>query len=342
MASSKKTPMKEKNGAIKASLKRSTSRRKSSAEKKIGTTSGATVRYIPVAQTNPLVIRPNSLIQVDKMLNIANRRIYRQHKVYTVQVELDSKAVPNEPGQVVELFALKNNWANRKAFALAKEMYDKAVSEERAQVGNARWHDFRISGLNCFSNTDTNGVFPVTTAANETRTVTLLGNGEYSSSSVSATSTTGAIAPHTFGLLPTTSATQYSVFLEFANNGPRTPTDPANPSPGGYERVSGTEYEVGNVQDLLDNGNFPPYDTGSNQAVLSGGPWVKVGELFHNATGESQLRTGYFEAPLGMIVAVGYDTVLDPATPTPIDSANNLLAIRVKEGDYKGVEAEDI
>ena len=317
-------------------------KRKSTAEKKIGTTSGATVRYIPVAQSDPLVVRNNSLIQVDKMLNIANRRIYRQHKVYTVQVELDSKATPNEPGRVVELFALRNTWANRKAFALAKEMYDTAVAEERAHVGNARWHDFRISGLNCFANTDTNGVFPVTTASDETRTLTLLGNGEYTSSSVSATSTTGAVAPHTFGLLPGTTATQYSVFLEFANNGPRTPTDPANPSPGGYERVSGTEYETGNVQDLLDNGNFPPYDTGSNQAVLSGGPWVKVGELFHNATGESQLRTGYFEAPLGMIVAVGYSTVLDPATPTPIDSANNLIAIRVKEGDYKGVEAEDI
>ena len=158
------------------------SKRKSTAEKKIGTTSGATVRYIPVAQSNPAVVRSNSLIQVDKMLNIANRRIYRQHKVYTVQVELDSKAAPLEPGRLVQLFALRNTWANRKAFALAKEMYDKAVLEERAHVGNARWHDFRISGLNCFSNTDTNGVFPVTTASNETRSLTLLGNGEYLSS----------------------------------------------------------------------------------------------------------------------------------------------------------------
>lgn len=342
MAVSKKSHTNEKSGAHKSTSRRSSAKRKSSGEKKIGTTSGATQRYFPVAQTDPLVVRDNSLIQVDKMLNIANRRIYRQHKVYTVQVELDSKATPLEPGRTVEIFALKNNWANRKAFALAKEMYDIAVSEERAKVGNARWHDFRISGLNCFADTDTNGVFPVTTAADATRTVTLLGNGEYVSSSVSATSTTGAIAPHTFGLLPTTTATQYSVFLEFANNGPRVPTDPGNPSPGGYERVSGTDYEIGNVEDLLDNGNFPPYDTTGNQSVLSGGPWVKVGELFHNATGESQLRTGYFEAPLGMIVAVGYNTVLDPASPAPISEANNLISIRCKEGDYKGVMAEDI
>lgn len=322
------------------SMKRS--KRKSSGEKKIGTTSGATQRAFAVAQTNPLVVRPNSLIQVDKMLNITNRRIYRQHKVYTVQVELDSKARPESPGQIVELYALKNNWANRKAFALAKEMYDKAVSEERAHVGNARWHDFRISGLNCFVDTDTNGVFPVSTAADGTRTPTLLGNGEYLSSSITATSATGNPAPHTFGLLPTTTSTQYSVFLEFANNGPRTPTDPGNPSPGGYERATGTSYETGNVEDLLDNGNFPPYDTTGNQSVLSGGPWVKVGELFHNLNGESQLRTGYFEAPLGMIVAVNYQTVLNPAEPTPIEDARNLLMVRCKEGDYKGVMAEDI
>ncbi len=340
MADSKKSHSNAKNGARKTTSGRSTTKRKSSAEKKIGTTSGATVRYFPVAQTTAPQ-RDNSLIQVDKMLNIMNRRIYRQHKVYTVQVELDSKAVPNQPGKTVQIFALRNNWANRKAFALAKEMYDSAVSEERATVGDARWHDFRISGLNCFADTDTNGVFPISTNADATRSAVLLGNGEYESSSVSTTNAAGAVAPKTFGLLPTTTATQYSVFLEFANTGPRVPTDPGNPSPGGYERVSGTDYEVGNIEDLLDNGNFPPYDTTGNQSVLSGGPWVKVGELFHNATGESQLRTGYFEAPLGMIVAVGYDNLFG-TDPVAISEATNLISIRCKEGDYKGVQAEDI
>jgi hypothetical protein len=43
-----------------------------------------------------------------------------------------------------------------------------------------------------------------------------------------------------------------------------------------------------------------------------------------------------------MIVAVGYQTVLDPATPTPIGETSGLISIRVKEGDYKGVMAEDI
>ena len=339
MAESKKSHSNAKNGAHKSTSRRSTVKRKSSGEKKIGTTSGATQRYFPVVYAGS-VARDNTLIQVDKCLNIMNRRLYRQHKVYTCQMELDEKAVPDQAGAFIEIYALKNTWANRKAFALAKEMYDKAVSEERAQVGDARWHDFRISGLNCFSDTATTDVLPVSTNANATRAPVGLGTGEYNASSVSATNLAGQIAPHTFGLLPTTTPTEYSVFLEFANNGPRTPTDPGNPSPGGYERVSGTDYEIGNVEDLLDNGNKPPYDTAGNQSVPSGGPWHKVGSLYHNATGDSQLRTGYFEAPLGMIVAVGYSTTLEEETP--ISEVTNLLSLRVKEGDYKGVQAEDI
>jgi len=41
-----------------------------------------------------------------------------------------------------------------------------------------------------------------------------------------------------------------------------------------------------------------------------------------------------------MIVAFGYDVQYD--RPTNIVDARNLLSIRVKEGDYKGVAAQDI
>jgi hypothetical protein len=337
MANAKKTPMKEKNGAIKSSLKRTQPKRKSVLEKQIGTTSGATQRKFAVAQFKQ-PFSGNTRIQVDKCLQIVNRRIYRQHKVYRTRVGIDDSALSGAPGKRVQIFALKNNWANRKAFALAKEMYDKAVSEERAQVGNARWQDFRISTAGCFVNAA--GALPVSTAVAGTRNTVTLGNGEYGDSTVTTTDSNGVAANKTFNLEPSSSTTSYSVFLEFANNGPRTPTDPGAVSPGGYERVSGTSYEDGNVQDLLDNGNFPPYDTTGNQSVLSGGPWVKVGELFHNPNGASVLRTDYFDAPLGIIVAVGATGTLD--VPTPIEDVDGLLTIEVKDGDYKGVAAEDI
>lgn len=321
----------KKNGAIKRS------KRKSGLEKQIGTTSGATQRKFAVAQnTGPA--SGATTIQVDKCLQITNRRIYRQHKVYRTRVGIDASALSGAPGGRVQVFALKNNWANRKAFALAKEMYDKAVSEERAQVGNARWHDFRISASNCFDGSALS--LPVSTFRDATRNTITLGNGEYLDSTVTTTDANGVAANKIFNLRDTSTSVSYSVFLEFANNGPRTPTDPGAVSPGGYERVSGTSYEDGNVQDLLDNGNLPPYDTTANQSVLSGGPWVKVGELFHNANGASVLRTDYFDAPLGIIVAVGANALLD--VPTPLEEVEGLLNVEVKDGDYKGVAAEDI
>lgn len=306
-------------------------------EKQIGSTSGATQRRFAVAQnTGPAA--GNSIIQIDKCLQIVNRRIYRQHKVYRARVEIDSAALSEAPSTRVQLYVLKNSWANRKAFALAKEMYDKAVAEERATVGNARWHDFRIGTRGLFPSAG--NVFPVTTLQDGTRTVVDLGNGEYENSEVITTTSAGNQQAKGFILGPNSFFDDYSVFLEFANMGPRVPTDPGAVSPGGYERATGTDFEDGNVQDLLDNGNFPPYDTTGNQSVLSGGPLVKVGELFHNANGASVLRTDYFDAPLGIIVAVGYSSLID--TPQPVEGAKDLITVVVKDGDYKGVAAEDI
>lgn len=332
--------MAEKKAAQKSSqMTKKTTKKKSKTmiEKQIGSTSGATQRRFAVAQ-NTSPASGNSIIQIDKCLQIVNRRIYRQHKVYRARVELDSAAVPQGTPSRVQIYALKNSWANRKAFALAKEMYDTAVSEERAAVGNARWHDFRIGTRGLFPSTA--GVFPVTTLQDGTRTVVDLGNGEYENSRVISTTTAGNQQAKGFILGPTSFFDDYSVFLEFANMGPRVPTDPGAVSPGGYERATGTDFEDGNVQDLLDNGNFPPYDTTGNQSVLSGGPLVKVGELFHNPQGASVLRTDYFDAPLGIIVAVGYNGLID--TPEDATQVRDLITVTVKDGDYKGVAAEDI
>lgn len=333
--------MAEKKAAQKSSkMTKSTTKKKSKTmiERQIGTTSGATQRRFAVAQ-NTLPPAGNAIIQIDKCLQIANRRIYRQHKVYRARVEIDAAALSGAPGGRVQIFALKNNWANRKAFALAKEMYDKAVSEERAKVGNARWHDFRIDTRGLWT-PGAGQTFPVTTFQDGSRDVVDLGNGEYEKSEIITTTTAGNQQAKGFILGQTSFFDDYSVFLEFANNGPRVPTDPGAVSPGGYDRATGTTYEDGNVQDLLDNGNFPPYDTTGNQSVLSGGPLVKVGELFHNANGASVLRTDYFDAPLGIIVAVGYSGVL--AEPQAVGEVDNLITVTVKDGDYKGVAAEDI
>ena len=335
MAETKKNTQKSSTMTKKNNGKKKT---KSMLERQIGTTAGATQRRFAVAQnTAPFV--NNAVIQIDKCLQIVNRRLYRQHKVYRARVEIDSAALSGAPGKRVQLFALKNSWANRKAFALAKEMYDKAVSEERAEVGNARWHDFRM-GIRDIWPSSTAAVFPVTTRQDGNREVIDIGNGEYGNSEVVTTTSAGNTQTKGFILGPTSYFDDYSVFLEFANMGPRVPTDPGAVSPGGYDRATGTSFEDGNVEDLLDNGNYPPYDVSANQSVLSGGPLVKVGDLFHNPNGASVLRTDYFDAPLGIIIAVGYGTGID--VPEAVEDIENLLTITVKDGDYKGVAAEDI
>ena len=81
----------------KSNQKRSKVKRKSVLEKQIGTTSGATQRKFAVAQsTGPAA--GNTIIQVDKCLQITNRRIYRQHKVYRTRVGIDASALSGAPG----------------------------------------------------------------------------------------------------------------------------------------------------------------------------------------------------------------------------------------------------
>jgi len=73
---------------------------------------------------------------------------------------------------------------------------------------------------------------------------------------------------------------------------------------------------------ISDDGNEPPYKAdGYGNAV-----WVKVGTL-HLAAGRQRLSTGFFPAPMGMIVLEGIGALGDNAD----------INVEVKGGDYKGV-----
>ena len=105
--------------------------KKSAHEKKVGTTSGATQLSWAVAQSSDDVTFKTSMVQIDRHLNLINRRLYRQHKVYTAKVRL---ANPDEDQTPIGIYVLRNTWAVRKAIAMAKRVFDQAVSEERAQI----------------------------------------------------------------------------------------------------------------------------------------------------------------------------------------------------------------
>jgi hypothetical protein len=75
------------------------------------------------------------------------------------------------------------------------------------------------------------------------------------------------------------------------------------------------------AQAISELGNNPPYNANGYGSSV----WVKVGTL-HLAAGRQRLSTGYFRAPMGMIVLSGVGT---------IPSAD--IQVEVKGGDYKGV-----
>ena len=313
---------------------------KTMTDKKIGTTAGATQRNFAVAQVanGPVALR--SVVQVDKCLNLVNRRLYRQHKVYTAKVEL---ATPNEDQTPIGVYALRNTWATRKALSLAKHIYDKAVREERAVVGNARWHDFRIDPAGCWSALS-DEILPISidgvNAVYQPLTLGSAADGEYNYSALEVTTGTGTEQSKFFQLREASQFNSYSVWSEYQKMGPSTSESPVFNATGGYDRATGTSFEDENVQDLLNKGNLPPYDAGD---LGLDSPWVKVGQIGRNATGGMVTSTGFFEAPLGLIVLEGYTEqfTTDGAGSTKPTSAQ-LLEVEVKLGDYKGVMAHDI
>lgn len=119
--------------------------------------------------------------------------------------------------------------------------------------------------------------------------------------------------------------------------GPKTMASPVSPSPGGYDRARGTSFEDANVLDLLDEGNNPPYNPENLNLDTA---WVKVGEIGRQSTGGMVTSTSYFEAPLGVVVLLGYDIKAGAGQPLPIETP--FVEVVCKEGEYKGVSAYDI
>ena len=329
--------------AKKASPKRA--KKTSMMDKKVGTTAGATQRVFPVAQLGTGPVALNSMIAIDECLNLVNRRLYRQHKVYTAKVSLSN---PNEDQAPIGVYVLRNTWAVRKAAALAKHIYDKAVREERAVVGNARWHDFRINPSGSWSNASY-ATCPLAvdgtvnpSGAYKALTLGSSADGEYQFSEVEVTTSSGTEQLKGFTLSPSSGFNQYSIFAEYQAMGPTTSETPVFNSQGGYDRATGTSFEDENVQDLLNKGNLPPYNAGDLGLDT---PWVKVGEIGRLSTGGMVTSTGFFEAPLGFVMLQGYQKIItDPSASTgnEIATSAQLAEIEVKMGDYKGVMAHDI
>lgn len=306
---------------------------KSASEKRMGTAAGATIRKFNVAQSAAAgPAAASTILQGDKLLNQANRRLYRQHKIYRMKVSLANPQVSTLPA--IQVFALQNTWWTRKAMALAKHIYNEAVEEERAVVGSSRWHDFRINAQIPGASTATPILVDLATGNFVPISLGTTADGEYEYSNVETTDNTGAAVQKSFDAVGRASTpTRFDIFNEYNDMGPDTMNDPVFVATGGYDRATGTSFEAANVADLLNDGNLPPYNAGD---LPFNSPWVQVGEI----TTGLKSSTAFFDAPLGYVLCFGYNSFVTEGEAYGLPA--NLLQVEFESGGYKGVEAIDI
>lgn len=272
----------------------------------------ATKRYYPVVREFMISAGPfaNTLVDTARFLSAENRRLYRFGRTYNTKVELR----PDWTGGTIEVFALQNNYDLHQAYKMAFQVYLDNTKEERSMLGKqvARWEDFRVShGL--------------TVPLNSARPVhfTMAGGhvvdngGEFNLSEITDT----AQVARTF-TLGAGSATTYGILAEYQKASLTSDSPEFTNTDVPYANVTNLN-DANTSQALQENGDEPPYQDQADATAV----WRRVGVLGMNANGVQSLSTGYFEAPLGLVLLVGFLETSEDYSCT----------LTVQAGSYKGV-----
>lgn len=276
-------------------------------------------KHYPVQRTFSIAQAPGApanvgICKVANRLSQINHRLYRESRLYECSVTIDGNVAD---ATTVDVYALADTWYLKGALKLAKMAWDESNSEEIAMNnGNtARWNDFRIDdGINGVA--ELFAIQYTMSTLNDLRFTA----GEFELAEV--VDQTGAVRNFTLG---TPSATEYNIINEYDEQ-PGTSSDPTVPSTGPYSGLL-PNLSSAAAEAISDYGNLPPY----NATGYGNGIWVKVGTL-HLAAGRQRLSTGFFKAPLGMVVLEGIGVIGEQAD----------LQVTVKGGDYKGVMAHSM
>lgn len=281
-------------------------------------------RHYPVQRNIQLkdeatpAIAGGRLLQGAQELSSVNRRLYRENRVYSMKLDLEPNTSLASAG--VSVYVLRDTWDLHGAYKMAMKMYYNAMKEE-LQAGGARsrWHDFRV--LPDFQGPTLRAVV----SAPNTSTASMEDDELVRSTNLSlVTDQNGATRLFSMAA-QITNATQFGVMKEWQNQD-RVDNDPDNKSLDlPYDELIAGRNEQ-NYDDLKSQGSTPPYDT---QASLSA--WRRVGKLQETATGVSKLSTGYFDAPLGLVILIS-----DGFTTTETVFG---MHVSFQSGDYKGVKA---
>jgi len=243
-----------------------------------------------------------------------NRRHYPATGVYECNVTLSAV----EAGTQYNVYCLKDNWDTIGAIRQAYKAYQQATSQERQHTSMLpRWEDFRIA-----HGTGLTEMAPL--VYNQGTGLSSLTLGEFELSNVVDASG----VTKSFKIQGPSSATEYNILTEWSESG-NVDATPSNLTTTGLA-YGGLEENLDATQmaQLRTEGNLPPYDEDGNDGLTS--PWTKVATLTNVGTqADGRLSTGFFRAPLGMIIVTGAD-------------ANSWGFLQVREGSTKGIKVHNI
>lgn len=258
--------------------------------------------------------------RADRLASAVNRRLYRQGRIYNVKLELEVGSPLATAG--VDVYVLNNTWDLQGAYRYAMQQYYDTMKEEmKTQGGNPRWHDFRV--IPDFQSDELVGVSYNPQAAAPVMDADENDQGDHSFSSV--TDATGATK--SFTLDDVGSATEFSIISEWRAKA-QVQEDPAQVSTSMPYADLKEDVDEANYDLLRVRGEFPPYATQATNDL-----YVKVTTLKETGTGVQKLTSGYFEAPLGVVILVSSGFI---ASGT---AAEQPINVHFQKGDYKGINA---
>lgn len=269
-------------------------------------------RYYPVQSR--INLSAGGMCIVPNVLSMINRRHYPASGVYEVNVHLDV-ATPNN----VTVYALKDNWDTIGAIRLAYKAYQRATADERKMLSKAqiaRWEDFRIAH-------DTGLAEMAPLVYDHGVGSSALTVGEFENSTI----VDAAGNNRFFSIENPTGLTRYNILTSWSGAG-NVDADPVTTTAS--VPYGDLDPLVSSAQgaEMQTDGNLPPYDANGNDGLSSA--WVEVATLSTGAgASDAKLSTGFFRAPLGMIIVTGADT-------------NGWGILQVREGSTKGIKVHNI
>jgi len=303
----------------KTSTTKKSTRKKTRSSKKVS-------KHYPVQRK----IRPEEItagcvahvVRSDKLLSNVNHRLYRQSRVYALNVRIEPDYT-SAAAQNVNVYVLADTWMNQKAYQMAKKQFDDNSKEEAAQLGStqrARWNDFRVdhglevSVLN-YSETKAYQFDPYSGPPNQDKA--FLDEGEYEMTQVSD----AAGSAKTFRWSGTSSST-FNIIDEYDLTGNAQRSPDTTTVTVAYDGLT-DEVDDSQMLHLGQDGNEPPY----GRISLPNACWVLAGTLSAGDPNTTRMSTGIIHAPCGLVIL--------EATSVDMDG----ITLEYKAGDYKGVHA---